>query len=91
MNSPYLTHAARRASIMIGVAPPLVTPLPTLSSKADCTFYDRTLPRTQREAGIEHLAWEDRAPPIETWTRSFIGGLGIVIFMLALWTVLGAF
>jgi len=32
---------------------------------------------------------EKSAPPLESWWRAFVGGLGIVIFMIALFFVLG--
>lgn len=87
----YRLHAAaRRASLMIETAPPMAMPLPTLAQAPEvATFYDRTMPRTQREAGIEYLGWEDRlAPPLEPVWKSWLAGLLTLAAIAIAWVVL---
>lgn len=81
--SNYLRQAAARASIQLETLPPLVAPLPTLSTKSEVTFYDRVLPRNQREAGIDHLGWEERIAPrksiSELATKAILIAGGLVL------------
>jgi hypothetical protein len=39
--------------------------------------------RTQQEAGIGHLEWEDRAPPLRGWCKDLVAGALIFLFAAA--------
>ena len=56
MTSPYLQQEATKLRL---VHP---APTPTAGAHADHDPNDFRFPRNQREAGIEHLEWEDRLP-----------------------------
>jgi hypothetical protein len=50
-------------------------PLVTMSADALWEYHDRIMPRTQREAGIEHLEWERTEAPIKDYEKQIGGAL----------------
>ena len=83
MTSPYLereaaklrlVHSAPRREPNIGAS--------RIGASADHDPRDFRYPRTQREAGVEHLEWEDRIPAIRPWMFFAISGV--------CWVILGA-
>lgn len=51
-----------------------------LASKGELKAYSEGrryfMPRTQAEAGIANMAWDHRLPPLQSWTKLVLVGLG---------------
>ena len=61
MTSPYLKQEAEKLRL-VHSAPPPKTGTTRIGALADHDPRDFRFARTQREAGIEHLDWEQRIP-----------------------------
>ena len=57
-----------------------------ISKMAD---FPKMFPRTQREAGIEDLQWEDRLPPVGSWTHEILRAIGFIITIATIWWCFG--
>jgi hypothetical protein len=77
--SPYLIREARRLNID---RPAANEPLP--GAAADHRANNYRFARTQREAGIENLEWEERLKPLRPWLYWLAVGACWMIFAAAI-------
>jgi len=84
MVSPYIEREAAKLRL-VHSAPPHV---PQAGARADHDRRDFHYPRTQREAGIEHLEWGERIQPMRPIWAFVIAAACWGIFGLAVaWTL----
>ena len=87
MTSPYVAQEAKRLKL-VHSAPPSKLGATRVGAHADHNPRDFHYARTQREAGIEHLEWEERVPVIRPWMFFAISAACWGILALALaWTL----
>ena len=67
MTSPYVEHEARKLRLVHPAPRAPSIGATQVGSLADYDPRDFRFARTQREAGIEHLEWEERLPVIRPW------------------------
>lgn len=59
-----------------------------IGSSADHDPHDFRYCRNQREAGIEHLEWEDRIKPIRpVWLFAMSAGCWVILGLATAWTM----
>lgn len=57
---------------------------PLISSNSE---YRNQFPRTQREAGLEHMQWGPRATPLRSYVEEIMRALLIGILVVAIFSV----
>ena len=82
MTSPYLQKEASKLRLVHAARAPIA------GAHADHDPNSLRFPRSQREAGIEHLEWEERLPAIRPWMFFALSAACWGILGLALaWTL----
>jgi len=82
MTSPYIEREASKLRLVHSAPPPAPHAGATkIGSSADHNPRDFYYARTQREAGIEHLEWEERITPMRP--------IWAFVIAAACWTILG--
>ena len=85
MTSPYLQDEAKKLHLVHPARAPGTT---RIGSLADHKPRDFRHPRTQREAGIEHLEWDERISPMRPiWAFAIAAGCWIVLGLAMAWTL----
>ena len=79
MTSPYIEQEAAKLRL-VHPAPRA----PNVGAHADHAPRDVRFPRTQREAGIEHLEWEHRLPVMRPWMFFAISAVCWVVLALGM-------
>ena len=87
MSSPYIEREASKLRLVTS-APPPSAGRAKVGANADLDPRDFRFARTQREAGIEHLEWEERIKPIRPiWAFAIAAGCWIVLGLGIAWTM----
>lgn len=54
-----------------------------ISTRAEYRRRDYHMARTQREAGLEYVAWGERLKPLRPWASDILAGIGLIVFCIA--------
>jgi hypothetical protein len=89
MTSPYIEREAAKLRLVHPAPPPAPRVGATkIGSLADHNPRDFYYPRSQREAGIEHLEWEERIQPIRPiWAFVIAAGCWAIFGLAVAWTL----
>jgi hypothetical protein len=83
--SPYIEREAAKLRLVHSAPPPSATKIGSLADHNPRDFY---YPRTQREAGIEHLEWEERIQPIRPiWAFVIAAGCWGILALAMAWSL----
>jgi hypothetical protein len=89
MTSPYIEREAAKLRLVHSAAPHTTkigaTQVGSLADHNPRNFY---YPRTQREAGIEHLEWAERIRPMRPiWAFVIAAGCWTILGLAVAWTL----